>query len=189
LRNLGIAQRYLGRQGEAMETFLRAAAVQPRDPELQRTLRSSLLYVPILSVTPLVAAAHGRFAFPTSLDGLLLSRGAAAVIAAAPEQYARPFNYDALGGSLIDRFWPALRVFVDDRGFVYGDDFILGDYFTVLYGRPGWATVLDRWHVTAAILTTDAPCLALFRASPAWRVSYEDAQNVLLVRAAGSGRG
>jgi hypothetical protein len=149
----------------------------------QRGLRSAALYVPLVSAIVLAAAARGCLGFPTSLEGLQLTAGAARVIAADLPRYARAFNHDGLGGSLIDRFWPGLHVFVDDRGFVYGDRFMVDDYLTVLYARPGWQRVLDRWQVTAAILIPDAsPCLGAFQASPAWRVSYEDAQNVLFVR-------
>jgi hypothetical protein len=148
----------------------------------QGTLRSSLLHVPAVSAAVAMAALAGRIPYPTSLDGLLLSRGAAAFIAADPKRYARSFNDDPLGGTLIYRFWPALHVFVDDRALLYGDDFILNDYFTVLYGRPGWEKVLDRWHVTSAILTADAPCTGVFRASGVWQVAYEDRESVVMVR-------
>jgi hypothetical protein len=151
----------------------------------QATLRSSLLYVPVVSAGVLLAAVADRVPFPTTLDGLLLSRGAAAAIAADPQRYARSFNDDPLGGTLIYRFWPALHVFVDDRALLYGDDFILRDYFTVLNGRSGWQEVLARWQITSAIVSAEAPCTGVLRASPDWRVVYEDRQTILLERVAG----
>lgn len=135
-----------------------------------------------VSAVCVVLAIRGRMPFPMTLDGLRLSGGAAAFIDAHIDRYARAFNTDALGGALVYRFWPRLRVFVDDRTPVYGETF-MGEYFRVLDAAPGWQAVLDRWRVTAAIVVTDTPTTAALRASPDWRVDYTDDQTTLFTRA------
>jgi hypothetical protein len=150
--------------------------------ESQATLRSPWLYVPAVAALAIALALQGRTSFPATLDGLRLSRGAIAHIEADVESFARPFNTDSLGGPLIHRFWPRVRVFVDDRTFVYGEAFVLDDYFTVQYGRPGWQAVLDRWQITRAIVVPSTVSAAVLRASADWDVAYEDEQNVIFAR-------
>jgi hypothetical protein len=120
--------------------------------------------------------------FPTVLD-TQLSRGAADFIAAHRGELQRAFNTDELGGPLIHRFWPDLHVFVDDRIFVYGNDFITESYFTVLYGRPGWEDVFDRHDLTAAIVSVGRVSTELLRTSADWNLVYEDDKNAVFLRA------
>jgi hypothetical protein len=141
--------------------------------------------VAVVSLGCMALAFAGRSPFPATLDGLQLSRGAAAYVDAHPARFERPFNTDGLGGALIDRFWPRLRVFVDDRTPVYGEAF-MEDYFAVFDGGPGWQSILDRWRVTSAIVATGTPIAPVLRASPAWRVDYEDAQTLVCSRADGA---
>ena len=131
----------------------------------------------------LAVGLAGRLPFPTSLVGVRLTDGAAAYIADHPEGFGRAFNQDSFGGVLIDRFWPTVHVFVDDRSsVVYGEDFMMNDYIRVFRVRAGWEDVLDRWAITAAILATGTPCEILLRASPRWRVEYADDRNVIFAR-------
>jgi hypothetical protein len=143
--------------------------------------------VPAFAAAVLGLTCAGRLPWLTTLDGLQVTRGATAYIAAQPERFTRTFNTDALGGSLIYRFWPALHVFVDDRTVVYGEDFIMNDYFTVLYGRAGWEAVLDRWGVTTAIVSTATRCATALRSSAAWTVDYADDRNLILSHVPRSG--
>jgi hypothetical protein len=145
--------------------------------------------VPAIGAVMIALAMAGVLPFPSTLDGLQLSRGAVAHIEAHPERFARAFNTIGLGGPLIYRFWPGLRVFVDDRTVVYGEPFIAHDYMTVLLGDAQWQGVLDRWSVTSAIVSTWAPCAERLRQSSAWRIDYEDAAIVLFVRTGASGQG
>jgi hypothetical protein len=138
-------------------------------------------HLAIVSGACLALAMAGRLPFPTTLDGLQLSRGAVGFIDAHAERFTRSFNTDGLGGTLIYRFWPRLRVFVDDRTPVYGEPF-MQDYFRVFDARPGWQDVLDRWGVTGAIMATGTPIAPVLRASPQWSVDYEDAQTLVCSR-------
>jgi hypothetical protein len=138
------------------------------------------LHVVAVAILCVGLAIGGRLPFPSSLDGLQISRGAAAHIRTHPERFARPFNTDAMGGVLIYNFWPRVHVFVDDRTPVYGERF-MQDYFAVLDGKPDWSAVLERWHPTAAIVPTSAAVASLLRGSPAWRIDYADEQTALFV--------
>ena len=153
----------------------------------QAALRSPLVYFPAICALFVALSLAGVLPFPRTLDDLQLSRGAAEFIATHQDRFGRLFNTDDLGGSLIYRFWPRLRVFVDDRNAVYGDDFMMRRYYRVLYGQRGWRKVLDRYGVPAAVVDPGAQCTALLRASPGWEVVYEDRMNAIFFRRGASG--
>jgi len=139
------------------------------------------VHVALVTAACLVLALVGRSPFPTTLDGLQLSRGGAQFLDAHADRFTRSFNTDGLGGALIYRFWPRLHVFVDDRTPVYGEVF-MDDYFRVFDARPGWQDVLAGWGVTGAIVATGTPIAAVLRASPQWMVDYEDTQTLVCSR-------
>ncbi len=120
--------------------------------------------------------------FPRSFDDVRLSRGAVQFIAEHPTRFARPFNTDDLGGALIYRFWPDLRVFVDDRIFVYGDDFVMRRNFAVFDAKKTWQKVLAKYGITAAVVNAHARCATLFRVSPEWELAYEDGLDAIFLR-------
>ncbi len=153
----------------------------------QAALRSPLVYFPAICALFVALSLAGVLPFPRTLDDLQLSRGAAEFIATHQDRFGRLFNTDDLGGTLIYRFWPRLRVFVDDRNAVYGDDFMMRRYYRVLYGQRGWRKVLDRYGVTAAVVDAGAQCTALLRASPGWELGYEDRLNTIFFRRDASG--
>ena len=150
----------------------------------QVRLRSAILYVPAISVVFLALTLAGNVPFPSDLDGQQLSKGAAEFIAQHEHRFGRVFNTDNVGGSIIYRFWPRLHVFVDDRIFVYGDDFVMERYFAVFFGRKEWRKVLDKYHITSAVLASSASCVTLFREAPDWKLVFEDDRNVIFFRTA-----
>src|SRR6185503_5185088 len=139
------------------------------------------LQLTIASVACVALAMARCLPFPSTLDGLQMSRGALSFYDGNADRFVRSFNTDGLGGTLIYRFWPRLRVFVDDRTPVYGEAF-MQDYFRVFDAGPGWQDVLDRWGVTAAIVATGTPIAPALRASPQWAVDYEDGQTLICSR-------
>lgn len=148
----------------------------------QAALRSERLYVPAIAVGVLALALGGASGFPTTLDDQQLSRGAAAYIAAHPDRITRPFNTDNVGGALIYRFGPALRVFFDDRIYVYGDDFVADQYLPVHGARRGWADILAHWDVDSAVVAAGAPCATALRTAADWQLAYEDDQTLIFLR-------
>jgi hypothetical protein len=148
----------------------------------QRRLRSGLVWFPATCMLFLWLAVAGATPFATTFDELHLSKGAARFIADHRDRFARPFNTDDLGGALIHRFWPDVKVFVDDRIAVYGDEFILNEYHAVFHLQRGWEDVLRKYDVTAAVLTSKSQCVALFRESPAWALAYADDRTTIFFR-------
>jgi len=148
----------------------------------QVALRSPWLYFPATCAVFVSLSVARALPFPQSLDDVELSRGSVQFIADHPARFTRPFNTDDLGGSLIYRFWPDLHVFIDDRIFVYGDDFVMHRYFAVFYARKTWQKVLAKYGVTAAVVNAHAYCATLFRASPEWELAYEDGLNAIFLR-------
>jgi len=140
----------------------------------QEALRSHLLYYPLIGIASVGLAVAGVTPFPTTLDDLQLSKGAADFISGHKDRFERMFNTDNLGGALIYRFWPDLKVFVDDRVFVYGDDFIIHKYLPVLFMERTWHDVLREYAVTAAVVTSKSGCATLFRESTEWELEFED---------------
>ncbi len=153
----------------------------------QAALRSPLVYFPALCTLFVALSLAGALPFSRTLDDLQLSRGAAEFIATHQDRFGRLFNTDGLGGSLVYRFWPGLRIFVDDRTAVYGDDFMLRRYYRVLYGQRGWRKVLEKYGVTAAVVDLGTQCAALLRTSPEWELAYEDRLNAIFLRRGASG--
>ncbi|HPA19884.1 MAG TPA: hypothetical protein PLU30_19195 [Verrucomicrobiae bacterium] len=145
----------------------------------QAALAGGWLQIGCASATLLVLALRCDGLFRRDFDGIWLSRGAVDYIEAHMGNFARPFNTDDLGGSLIYRFWPRLRVFVDDRNEVYGDRFILDEYFAVREIRPNWREVLDRHGVDSAIVDSGSVQDTLLGSAAGWRECYRDGRNVI----------
>ena len=151
-------------------------------------LRSHLLYFPLIGIGFAGLAVAGATPFPTTLDGLQLSKGAGEFIAAHKERFERIFNTDNMGGPLIYKFWPDLKVFVDDRFFVYGDDFVIDKYLKVFFAERGWQDVLREYDVTAAVVASKTACDTLFRASPEWTLAYDDEKTSIFFRSGAAER-
>ena len=83
------------------------------------------------------------------------------------------------GGYLI---WalPDEPVFADGRTDVY--DELLLDYVTVMYARPGWQDVLNRYGVRLALVERDSFLAAMLATQPEWRLAYSDDQAVICIR-------
>jgi hypothetical protein len=151
--------------------------------EEQDAQASHRVQLPALAAVLFAFAAAGRLPFPTTLDGLRLTAGAAAHLDAHAERYQRMFNQDAFGGPLIYRLWPKLHVYVDDRSaVVYGEEFMMRDYLPVVRGHADWADALARHGVTTAIVETPTVIASLLRASPDWTIDYADDRNVIFSR-------
>jgi len=148
----------------------------------QEALRSHLLYYPGIAAGFLALAVAGATPFPTTLDGLSLTKEAGQFIADHRDRFARMFNTDGFGGPLIHRFWPGLKVFVDDRFFLYGEDFVVHKYLPVLFAQREWQDVLREYDVTAAVVMPKTACDTLFRASDQWELAFADDQTSIFFR-------
>ncbi len=95
----------------------------------------------------------------------------------------RTFNEQGYGSYLI---WacPALPVFIDTRIELYPLE-QWEDYLNASAGRYDWEAILERYRIDTLLLDRRAqgPLISAARASPYWRVTYEDEQSVILERA------
>ncbi len=175
-----IVARELVRASERVRPAL--GRILARAKERMPPRRAILLWYGSFCSAFLALAGLGTLPYWSDLDDVRLSADAATYIEEHIRQFERPFNTDDMGGALIYRFWPALHVFVDDRTPVYGDHFIVEEYFSVLRGTPGWEDVLDRWGVRSAVVRADAPAAQLLAASPIWESVHRDDRTALFVR-------
>jgi hypothetical protein len=91
----------------------------------------------------------------------------------------RIFNHYDWGGYLIWRLYPATPVFIDGRADLYGKDLL--DQFAATYQFKGdWQQTLQRWSIDTVLVPADSALATGLRNSPAWSVSYEDAQAIVL---------
>jgi hypothetical protein len=94
------------------------------------------------------------------------------------------FNSQAFGGYLIFRGVP---VFGDGRLEMYGNDF-LTEYFAASSGKePALSDLLDRYHVTWALLLPGEGAVAELDHRPGWHRIYSDKWAVVLARADAGG--
>ena len=89
-------------------------------------------------------------------------------------------NHYEWGGYLI---WNArdIPVFIDTRGDIFGDHGVFNDYLKAITMNESLA-ILDRYSIDSALLPSNTPLVYLLKHTPGWRVQYEDATAVLLVR-------
>ncbi|MHB8412538.1 MAG: hypothetical protein ACYDDI_11420 [Candidatus Acidiferrales bacterium] len=92
----------------------------------------------------------------------------------------RLFTTDQWADYLIYRE-PQRRVFFDGRSDFYGPAFVR-DYLTVMGGRPGWQTVLERYDLKVAMVPRRSSIAALLDESPSWTKRYQDSTAVIFVR-------
>jgi hypothetical protein len=94
-------------------------------------------------------------------------------------QARRTFHEQRYGSYLI---WacPDLPVFIDTRIELYPLE-QWDDYLAASAGRYDWEAILDRYRIDTLLLDKEAqkPLIDAAKASPRWRVTYEDEQTVI----------
>lgn len=95
--------------------------------------------------------------------------------------YGNMLNDLNWGGYILYRLWPAHRVFIDSQTDFYGEGFVR-QYDYIISGDDGWQRRLEDWQVDWMIVAPGSRLATLARLEPQWRVSYEDATTVILVR-------
>ena len=88
------------------------------------------------------------------------------------------FAPDYWGGYLIYRFYPQVKVAVDDRHDLYGDQF-LKDYLRVINIQSGWDDVLTRQQVNWVLMPAGSSLANLLKETRQWTIRYEDGVAVL----------
>jgi hypothetical protein len=91
----------------------------------------------------------------------------------------RIFNHYDWGGYLIWRLYPTTRVFIDGRADLYGEA-LLDQFANTYQFKNAWQQTLQRWNVDTVIVPAESALATGLRNSKSWRVTYEDAQAVVL---------
>jgi hypothetical protein len=90
------------------------------------------------------------------------------------------FNEYNWGGYLV---WtaPQLKVFVDGRTDLYGDE-ILGEWLQIIQAAPGWDELLDKRQVDWVLIDPARPLAGVLQAH-GWREVYRDRQALIFMPA------
>jgi hypothetical protein len=91
------------------------------------------------------------------------------------------FTLDSWGGYFIYRFYPNMKVFVDDRHDLYGERF-LRDYLTAIRLAPGWDQILKQQHINWVLMPRGSSLANMLEVTRRWRIVYSDQLAVLLER-------
>jgi len=91
------------------------------------------------------------------------------------------FSPDFWGGYLIYRLYPKLRVVVDDRHDLYGEEFFKS-YLKTVRGERGWQEFLLTHPSSCLLLPKDGALANLVRLSKGWKQIYADDVAVAFVR-------
>ena len=91
------------------------------------------------------------------------------------------FNSYDWGGYLAWKLYPSVRVFIDGRADVYGDQF-LHDFADTYELKDDWRKSLNRWHIQTVLIPKDSALATGLRSAPGWIVWFEGEQAVVLTR-------
>jgi hypothetical protein len=163
---------------EALPALARRLDIITED---QKKSKMGWIYAGLISVLFLGLAWLAPGLFRRDLDDLRLSKASADYIENNRNRFHCMFNTDDLGGALIYRFGPDLKVFMDDRTDLYRDDFILGTYLPVLRMEEGWYGKLEALGVDSAVLPRNSSLGQGFR-EHGWRLVHEDGWNALYLK-------
>ncbi len=98
-----------------------------------------------------------------------------------PQYASGVFSTDQWGDYLIYRRYPNIKVFIDGRSDFYGEKF--GNrYLNVVLANWDWQKPLDEYRVHAVLLPVEQPVTSVLKASPGWRVVYDDHVAILFER-------
>jgi hypothetical protein len=92
------------------------------------------------------------------------------------------FCPDSWGGYMIYRWYPEIRVVVDDRHDLYGAEY-LKQYLKFMHAEPGWDEALAETHADWVLLPDGTPAATLLREVAAWKIVYRDQTAVVFKRA------
>lgn len=90
------------------------------------------------------------------------------------------FNEYGWGGYLIWQLYPDIPVFIDGRADPYGDELIAA-YHQVISARPGWAAILETYHVQGALIAPYSALASAMEESDEWTQTYGDSTATLFV--------
>ncbi|HEV2416473.1 MAG TPA: hypothetical protein VGX94_01580 [Terriglobia bacterium] len=112
---------------------------------------------------------------------LTLGRGACIPTKAIERlPHGRLFTTDQWADYLVYKE-PGRRVFFDGRNDFYGPAFV-ESYLRVMKAKPGWETILVKYHVSIALVPTDGAIRAALSHDEAWMTAYRDSKATMFFR-------
>jgi hypothetical protein len=162
---------------EAPKLIARIHAFSLRMGDVERRSRGQLWPAVAVVLGVLVCTGHAGPSMHAHFDGkrFPVRAGDALEHAGLPPTI---FSPDYWGGYLIYRFYPRMKVVVDDRHDLYGEAF-LRKYLATIHFIPGWNKLLDEKNVQWALLP-EGSSLANGLKEAGWTIHYEDDTAVLL---------
>jgi hypothetical protein len=91
------------------------------------------------------------------------------------------FSDDEFGDYIIYSAYPQYRVFIDSRVDMYGIDHFK-DYLTMVYFKPGWEKIIEKYKIDWAILDSDSFLSRYLTERKDWRLIYSDKVANIFVR-------
>ncbi len=91
------------------------------------------------------------------------------------------FNEDEFGDYIIYSAHPQYRIFIDSRVDMYGVDHFQ-DYLTMVYFKPGWEKIIEKYKINWAILDSDSILSRYLLERKDWRLIYSDKVANIFVR-------
>ncbi len=88
---------------------------------------------------------------------------------------------DYWGGYLIYRLYPRLKVVVDDRHDLYGEQF-LSSYLKFIHAEPGWQEFVQAHPASGILVPRNAALATVLEAAHDWRPVFADSQAILFKR-------
>jgi hypothetical protein len=100
-----------------------------------------------------------------------------------PPPAGRMLNHQGWGGYLEWAAWPRHQVFLDGRIELHPNQ-VWFDYLDIVFPSAHWQALLDQYDISYTVLSKaeDADLIGDLRATPTWRLDYEDDQAVVFSR-------
>jgi hypothetical protein len=137
-----------------------------------------------LLVTLLIAINGGRVGSSALMDAHFdpARMPVAAVDYLAKQNLAGPvFAPDFWGGYLIYRLYPKVRVVLDDRHDLYGEEFFKS-YLKLIHVEPGWEDFLREHPSECVLAPRDSPLADRLSTRWEWRAVYADNVAIAFIR-------
>jgi hypothetical protein len=83
------------------------------------------------------------------------------------------FNDDEFGDYIIYSAYPQYRVFIDSRVDMHGSQ-KLKDYLTMVYFRPGWEKIVEKYNINWIIVSSDSILSRYLLERNDWKLIYAD---------------
>ena len=88
---------------------------------------------------------------------------------------------DNWGGYFIYRFYPRIRVVVDDRHDFYGEEF-LKSYLKMIHAEPGWEDFIRAHHSRCVVVPRNSALTSILSEAAGWHMFYSDEVAVIFER-------